>query len=335
MVEDAAPEDDSGAGAPRPSWRDRLSQSFLKPAPPPKAEPNAEEDGRPLTDAEVKAQITRLDPTETKVGNGASVLGVLILVLAIVPYIDNPNTPIKTSVNRVGKSCPTGYKYEAVRNHGYQCVGNLVYPRSTWIWEFIVLMLFPIAIFITVRLSRRAAAGFAGLMTGLAFEFFLHQYSILGLPFLVFGGWLLLRAWRVQRYGTPTARGAAEAASAKRAAKKTGGTVSTPVPKGGPPSRSRTKRAKTETVTATGRVVPAPSKRYTPKAPPRKKPIPPVLGSGPSGRLTPGHTAPRRMDRGVLGHQRRAQQGQHVGPPTDQRPGRRLLARAPGAPRPR
>ena len=75
----------------------------------------------------------------------------------------------------------------------------------------------------------------------------------IGFAFIVLGGWLLLRAYRLQRYGTANARGVG--------------------PRLPPPARPN-RSAKAAAAAAAKPVAPKPpsaSKRYTPKAAPRRK----------------------------------------------------------------
>jgi hypothetical protein len=74
----------------------------------------------------------------------------------------------------------------------------------------------------------------------------------LGLVLILLGGWLMLRAYRIQKYGTPNAKLAAREAAAR------------------PPRRER-KQAARAPVKPTGHKPPTANKRYTPKAAPRKK----------------------------------------------------------------
>jgi hypothetical protein len=106
------------------------------------------------------------------------------------------------------------------------------------------------------------ALGFVGLLrrkrSFLAFSFFLAGFDFtltfapLGLALIFLGGWLMLRAYRIQKYGTANAKVAARQAAAR------------------PPRRERKKMAAAP-VKPSGHKPPTANKRYTPKAPPRKK----------------------------------------------------------------
>jgi hypothetical protein len=92
----------------------------------------------------------------------------------------------------------------------------------------------------------------------LAFSFFLAGFDFtltfppLGLALIFLGGWLMLRAYRIQKYGSANTKVAARQAAAR------------------PPRRERKKVAATP-VKPSGYKPPAANKRYTPKAPQRKK----------------------------------------------------------------
>jgi len=197
-------------------------------------------------DAETRKAIVNLDQRERKYSLiGAGLAGVIALITT-VPYIANPKTKVNAPAK--GHTCPVGFTYHSLTKN---CLGT--YPRSHWVFEFGLLMLFAVALFVTVRIGRRGPVGFAALMAGLAFE---TEVGILGLPFIAGGGWLLICAWRVQRYGSPTAT-------------KTNPTGERKTP---PPRAERaTKAKKSRAPEPRG---PVPSKRYTPKAPKKKRPAP-------------------------------------------------------------
>jgi len=106
------------------------------------------------------------------------------------------------------------------------------------------------------------AIGFFGLYrrkrTLVAFAFFITGFSFtlifapLGFALVFLGGWLMLRAWRIQKYGTPSAKAAAGQAATRRPRREGKAAA------GAPPKPS-------------GHKAPTANKRYTPKAPPRKR----------------------------------------------------------------
>jgi hypothetical protein len=100
---------------------------------------------------------------------------------------------------------------------------------------------------------KRTLVAFALFLVGFAFTVFV---GLAGFAFILLGGWLLLRAWRINKYGTTNSKLIArEAAARPRGRQRKEATRSTP-----------------KTASSTGdRKPPTASKRYTPKAPARKK----------------------------------------------------------------
>jgi len=230
----------------RPGWRSltgRLSAALMKPGRPPTMSPGGGGPGA-ASDMEKRRAILSLDPLERKIGLLGAALAALLAMITTLPYVANPKT--KVTVAAKGRVCPVDFHYQSAAKN---CLG--AYARSHWVFEFGVLILFAAALFVTVRIGRRGAAGFTALMAGLAFE---TEVGILGLPFIAAGGWLLIRAWRVQRYGSPTAT-KANPSGERRA----------PPPRAERPTRE--KRTKT-----TQKRGPVPSKRYTPKSSKRRRP---------------------------------------------------------------
>jgi hypothetical protein len=96
---------------------------------------------------------------------------------------------------------------------------------------------------------KRTLVAFAFFLTGFAYTLF---SAPLGLALVFLGGWLMLRAYRIQKYGTPSAKAAATQAASR-------------------PPRKQRKVAASAPPTPSGHKPPTQNKRYTPKAPPRKK----------------------------------------------------------------
>jgi hypothetical protein len=240
-------------------WQ-RLSEAFFRPsASRATAQPERVDFSR-MTDEEKRARIVGIDPTERKVGIGASILAVALAIYANVPLMVS-KTVVPTTVVPKGKSCGrvigiTDLHYVAKTK---ACDG--IYPSSHYILPLIVSLVFAIAIYVTVRIRRRSPLAFTLVMTGLAFS------SLLILvPYGAAGGWIMLRAWRTQKYGAPNAKFAmtgwvppAPRGSARRA-------------KSTAPRGRRGKAADAPTT----RKPPSANKRYTPKAPPKKKVAPPA-----------------------------------------------------------
>ena len=100
---------------------------------------------------------------------------------------------------------------------------------------------------------RRTLVAFDLFLLGFAFTLFV---GLLGFVFILVGGWLMLRAWRLNKYGTTNTKAIAREAAAR------------------PRGRQRKEEARTASKAAASpgaRKPPTASKRYTPKAPPRKK----------------------------------------------------------------
>jgi hypothetical protein len=240
----------NGNGQAPSTFLARRKAAFFKPPNRPRPVVPVRPGEEDLSDDERRQRITRIDRTERKWGLAAAGLAGAIALISTVPYVDNPKTPIKEAAKN-GKCTTSGFNYSKALK---DCI--IRYDRAHWVFEMGVLLVFALALFIAVRVGRRSLLGFTALMNGLAFES--TAGAILGIPFIFFGGWLLIRAWRVQRYGSPTAtKATAGGAPAARPTR--------------PPPRERKPKANQVQAART----PEPSKRYTPKAPKRKRPPPP------------------------------------------------------------
>ena len=241
---------------PETGWRatvNRLSPMYLRPAKP-KGDPDSTvEPAVAVTDEDKRRAIVGLDPLERKIGLLGAALATLIAVTTTLPFVLNPKTAVNQSLAPVkAHICANkAFTYDKATN---KCNGKVVYSLEHWVFALVLLLVFALALFVTVRIGRRAPVGFTALMTGLAYE---TQVGVLGLPFIAAGGWLLIRALRVQRYGSPTAT-KANPTGEKRP----------PPTRAERPTRQKKKRA----AAPTG---PAPNKRYTPKTPQRKRPVSP------------------------------------------------------------
>jgi len=98
--------------------------------------------------------------------------------------------------------------------------------------------------------------------TFVAFSLFLVGFgltvslTVVGFAFILLGGWLMLRAWRLNKYGTTNSKAIAREAAARPRGRQ-----------GKEAARSTSKAS----ASPESRKPPTASKRYTPKTPPRKK----------------------------------------------------------------
>jgi hypothetical protein len=111
--------------------------------------------------------------------------------------------------------------------------------------------------FLTLWKRKRTFVSFALFLIGFAFTLFI---GLIGFVFILVGGWLMLRAWRINRYGTTDAK-----LIRQEAASRPRGKAAASASKG-----SSTSKGKASSQPG-ARKPPTASKRYTPKAPARKK----------------------------------------------------------------
>jgi hypothetical protein len=176
---------------------------------------------------ERKEAMSGLDPVETKWTQRALIVAVLTSILVVI-LVSVQHTTKKVH----GKTIPTS----GVTTGALLIAG--------------IVVAFAILGYFALRRNRRTLVVFAIFIIGFACAL---AAGPLGFAFILFGGWLMLRAYRVQKYGTPNAKLAATQAAAR------------------PPRRERKAAATTVTARPTGYKAPKASKRYTPKQPARKK----------------------------------------------------------------
>jgi hypothetical protein len=212
----------------------RLSEVFQNPGRSSRPTPVGDPDYNPqriIPIDERKEAMSGLDPLETKWAKRALMFGVLIAVSVV----------ILVSVQHTTKNLGNG-KHETTSGVTAEAllIGGVVLAFSA-------LGLF------AIRRNRRTLVVFPLFIIGFACAL-TTGLSPIGFAYILFGGWLMLRAYRVQKYGTANAKLAATQAASR-------------------PPRAARKAAATAAVTPrpTGYKTPKASKRYTPKAPPRKK----------------------------------------------------------------
>jgi hypothetical protein len=180
-----------------------------------------------------KAAMSSLDRTEHKFALGG-------LILATLAGIAVPLWVI--SQNRVDK-------------HGHNSIA--VAPDAVLLMA--AILVFCAGGFFALWKGKRTLVTFSLFLIGFGFTLFI---GIIGFAFILLGGWLMLRAWRLNKYGSTNAKVVArEAAAGRKASRESGGRRGS----------RETARATKTTSTVDGRKPPTANKRYTPKAPPRKK----------------------------------------------------------------
>jgi hypothetical protein len=187
-----------------------------------------------------------------KVERSVSLFGVgIAIIVSLVPlYAWINKSPLTTTVKKVkGKACAARFTL-----HGEFCEHTLKNAQSHWAVQF--LFVFVVALIMLFFALRRKRAGVA------CFACFLGVgLGISGVVFVFLGAWLIVRAFRLQRYGEASWNGSNKVAREMAQARREG---RDPTPK--------SKASSDTPAVAPGPVAPpAPSKRYTPKQKPRKR----------------------------------------------------------------
>jgi hypothetical protein len=199
-----------------------------------------------LAPREVVFGMDRIERSVSLFGVG---IAMVISIVSLVAWI-NKSSVITTQKYVKGKACPSAFP----KHVGEFCEHVLKASDSYWATRF--LFVFVTALIILFFALRRKRAGVA------CFSVFLGiGLGIAGVVFVFLGAWLIVRAFRLQRYGEATWSGsnkvAREMAQARREGRdptpKSSTSSSTPSPAPGPVAP------------------PTASKRYTPKQKPRKR----------------------------------------------------------------
>jgi hypothetical protein len=120
-----------------------------------------------------------------------------------------------------------------------------------------LVLIFCVIGLVALRLRKRTIVAFAFMLNGLALTLVLLP---LGLALVLLGGWLMLRAFRLNRYGTANSKAVARQASTRSRGRSAAG---------GPSKATRS--SKSSGKATSGPKTPTANKRYTPKSPPRRK----------------------------------------------------------------
>lgn len=180
-----------------------------------------------------------IDELERKASFVAGALAV-ILAGVLSPHLFKNTTVIDKLTPTAANTCAAGYHLV-----GSVCEKVTITTPSDWLIQFLeILVIGAFILFFALR-RKRAGVAVASLLLGLAL-------GSVGVGFLFFGGWLIVRALRLQKYGEASffasSRKAREMSQAKREARGTS---------------TRVRGAKVPVAASAN--TPAPSKRYTPK----------------------------------------------------------------------
>lgn len=182
-----------------------------------------------LSPAERRQAMSGLNALEVKWSKAGLALAAILSV--VIPAVEASTHPLRKVANNVhGKA-------------GY------VFTKEEWLLIAIVALLFCGLGFEGLRRRKRTLVAFTFFILGFSFTLI---FAPLGFALILLGGWLLLRAYRIQKFGTANAKQAAREAATR------------------PPRRERKQAARTP-APPTGHKPPTANKRYTPKAAPRKK----------------------------------------------------------------
>jgi hypothetical protein len=221
-----APPAGDGDSTPPQTLTGRIMSAFTGP-PSRGGSEDATERHEIMPQSERKAAMTGLDRIETKWALGGLILAA-VAGIAIPAYYIIANPMTKQDGKYVAVSPDAGL------------LGG-------------VILLFTALGFLALWKRRRTLVAFALFVIGLAFTVFILP---IGFAFIVLGGWLMLRAWRISKYGTTDSKVIRRVAATQ------------------PRGKARKEAAKAPSKTASGEATrrpPTASKRYTPKAPARKK----------------------------------------------------------------
>jgi hypothetical protein len=222
-----SPDAENGSSQPQ-TWSARIMGAFTGPRS--SGTSSSDETERPeiIPEEDRKAAMSSLDPNEAKWSLWALILAA-VAGIAIPIYFIAQNKVTKDGKNSIA-----------------------VAPDAKLLGG-VILVLCAIG-FAALWKRKRTLVAFDLFLLGFAFTLFV---GLLGFAFILLGGFLMLRAWRLNKYGTTNSKVIArEAASRPRGRQRKGETT-----------KATSKSASNPAV----RKPPTASKRYTPKAPTRKK----------------------------------------------------------------
>ncbi len=191
--------------------------------------------------------VLGLDRLEQRVSFFGAGVALLLALLTLIQWIKNTTTISKLKPSATN-ACLAGYHHV-----GSFCEEVIKTTRGQWEIRFAFIAAISLCIlYFAIRRKRAGVACFTiflGLGLGIT----------TGLLFFLLGAWLIMRAYRLQKYGDASFFGsnrvAKEAGQARREQRRTKATTS----------------SVTSETTPRGATPPSASKRYTPKKPQRRR----------------------------------------------------------------
>jgi len=218
-----------GEGFKPPTLLEIISEKFRGPAKPSGGAPANADPDHVLTARERKVAMATIDLVERKWAMAGLVLSTLIaLIVPILAIVEHKTT-------KVGGHTTTAVSPDALLLCG-------------------AVLLFNVLGAVAVHRRKRTMLAFIFFIVGLALTII---NPVLGFALVALGGWLMIRAYRIQKYGTANAKQVARAAATR-------------------PSRKQRQQAAKAPPKPTGHAPPKANKRYTPKAPSKKRITKPV-----------------------------------------------------------
>jgi hypothetical protein len=190
--------------------------------------------------------VMGLDNLERGVGLFA---GGVALIMAIVQAIEAHRAKNTLSYKYVkGTACKAGY------HHVLSFCEKLVpVDAGKYLFSSVLIALLGLALLYFSQSRKRPGVIFVAVFL------FLALGASAGILFLFMGAWLMIRAFRLQKYGDATFSGSGRRAREMGQAKREARDPST--------RKARASKSKSKTAAQAG---PSPSKRYTPKKPTRR-----------------------------------------------------------------
>ena len=194
-----------------------------------------------------RAVVMGIDKTERAISLIAGGIA-MVLALLLSPHLFKDTYVLDTLKPSRLRTCTTGYHFIS---KSLLCERHRLTHPSDWLPQFLEILIIGLAILAFAWWRKRAGVAASSLFLGLAL-------GTVGLPFLFLGGWLVIRALRLQKYGDASFRGSSLQAREQAKAKREG--------RRSPQSKTTASTAQTKTA-----IPPSPSKRYTPKQSSRKR----------------------------------------------------------------